>query len=164
MIEPKAHFLYPAALFASREPYQINTILGSCVAVCIWDKVLNYGGMCHYMLPYWNGEGLASPRYGNIAIEKLLEKMYSFGCEKKNLVAKTFGGGEVLDFKTPQFDIGKRNIKLASEILNEKRIPVVSSSLGGKYGRKIIFFTDSGSVKQRYVQRQVTNFENDAEN
>lgn len=164
MSNPNAHFLYPAALFASKEPFQINTILGSCVAVCIWDKKLKYGGMCHYMLPYWNGEGLASPKYGNIAIEKLLEKLYSFGCIKKNLVAKTFGGGEVIDFKSPQFQIGKRNIQLANEILDDENIPVVSSSLGGKYGRKIIFFTDTGDVKQKYVQRQVTNFDEEDTN
>jgi len=155
-----SHFLYPAALYASQEPFQINTILGSCVAVCFYDKIMQYGGMCHYMLPYWNGEGLASPKYGNIAIEKLLEKMYSFGSKKFNLVAKVFGGGEVIDTKNPQFNIGERNIKLAWEILAEQKIEVVSSSVGGKLGRKIIFYTHTGEVKQRYVQRTITNFDN----
>jgi chemotaxis protein CheD len=163
MSEIDSHFLYPAALFASKTPYQISTILGSCVAVCFWDKVLNYGGICHYMLPYWNGEGLASPKYGNIAIEKLLEKMYSFGCEKHNIIAKAFGGGEVIDFKNPQFHIGKRNITLATEMLNEKRISIVSSSLGGKLGRKLIFYTQTGDVKQKYVQRQICDVNSDSE-
>ncbi|HAN19342.1 MAG: chemotaxis protein CheD [Bacteroidetes bacterium GWC2_33_15] len=155
-----SHFLYPAELYASKEPFQINTILGSCVAVCLWDRTLNYGGMCHYMLPYWNGEGLASPKYGNIAIEKLLEKMYSFGCNKMNIVAKVFGGGEVIETKSPQFHIGERNIKLALEVLEEKKISIISSSLGGKQGRKIIFYTHTGEVKQRYVQRQTVNPDN----
>ncbi len=155
MDNPKSHFLYPAAIYASEEPCQINTILGSCVSVCFWDKTLKVGGMCHYMLPYWNGEGLASPKYGNIAIEKLLEKMYSFGSKKFNIVAKVFGGGEVIDTKTPQFNIGERNIKLAFEFLNEQKINIVSQSVGGKLGRKIIFCTENGAVKQRYVQRQV---------
>jgi chemotaxis protein CheD len=153
----KSHFLYPAALFASDEPHQINTILGSCVAVCFWDQTMGTGGMCHYMLPYWNGEGLASPKYGNIAIEKLLEKMYSFGSKKYNIVAKVFGGGEVIDTKSPQFHIGERNIKLAFDILKEENIKIVSQSVGGKLGRKIIFHTHSGEVKQRYVQRQIKN-------
>jgi len=163
MSDIESHFLYPAALFASKEPYQISTILGSCVAVCLWDKALNFGGMCHYMLPYWNGEGLASPKYGNIAIEKLLDKMYSYGCEKNNIIAKVFGGGEVIDFKNPQFHIGKRNIKLATEMLNEKRISVVSSSLGGKLGRKLIFYTQTGDVKQKYVQRQINDVSSDSD-
>lgn len=151
----QSHFLYPAALYASKEPIVINTILGSCVAVCVWDQVLKYGGMCHYMLPYWNGEGLASPKYGNIAIEKLLEKMYSYGSKKYNIIAKVFGGGEVIDVKTPQFHIGERNINLAFEVLEEEKIQVVSQSVGGKLGRKIIFYTETGEVKQRYVQKQI---------
>lgn len=110
--------------------------------------------MCHYMLPYWNGEGLASPKYGNIAIEKLLEKMHSLGSSKINIVAKVFGGGEVIKTKNPQFNIGERNIKLAWEQLKELKIPIVSSSVGGKNGRKIIFYTETGEVKQRYVKGQ----------
>src|SRR5512133_3111807 len=92
----KEHYLYPATLFASREPHIINTILGSCVAVCMWDNVLGYGGINHYMLPLWNGKGLASPKYGNIAIRKLYEKMIDLGCSSMNLNAKVFGGADVL--------------------------------------------------------------------
>ncbi|MEA2106499.1 MAG: chemotaxis protein CheD [Bacteroidota bacterium] len=155
----QSHFLYPAALYASKEPFQINTILGSCVAVCLYDPVLNYGGMCHYMLPLWNGEGLASPKYGNIAIEKLVEKMINFGSNKYNIKAKIFGGGEVIETKNPHFNIGQRNITLAKDILAEEKIPIISSSVGGKLGRKIIFFTDTGEVKQRYVQKQNNNIQ-----
>lgn len=153
-----SHFLFPSALYASKDPFQINTILGSCVAVCLYDPVLRYGGMCHYMLPLWNGDGLASPKYGNIAIEKLLDKMINFGSKKHNIKAKIFGGGEVIETKNPQFNIGQRNISLAKDILAEANIPIVSSSVGGKLGRKIIFFTDTGEVKQRFVQRQNTNY------
>src|SRR6056297_2647363 len=96
-MELKTHFLYPSTLFASKTPYLVNTILGSCVAVCMYDPVLKIGGINHYMLPLWNGEGLASPKYGNIAIEKLLEKLKSFGSKKYNIKAKIFGGGEVIE-------------------------------------------------------------------
>jgi chemotaxis protein CheD len=147
------HFLYPAELYVSRTPYQINTILGSCVAVCLYDHVLNIGGMNHYMLPYWNGQGLASPKYGNIAIEKLLEKMISLGCNKNNLKAKIFGGGEVIETQIVQFHIGTRNIELARQFLEERKIPIVSSSVGGKLGRKIEFITATGEVRQKYVQK-----------
>lgn len=160
----ESHFLYPSAIHASKTPCQINTILGSCVAVCFFDTQLKIGGMCHYMLPYWNGEGLASPKYGNIAIEKLLEKMYSFGSAKHNIIAKVFGGGEVIEAKSPQFHIGERNINLALEVLAEQKIPIISSSVGGKNGRKIIYFTHTGEVKQRLVQRQLISPENSKEN
>src|SRR6056297_3813852 len=107
MIPEKSHFLYPAALFAPRESHIINTILGSCVAVCFWDPTMNIGGMAHYMLPLWNGEGLASPKYGNIAIPKLIEKMTGLGSKQKNLKAKIFGGANIFESNLEQFQIGE---------------------------------------------------------
>ena len=74
-------------MFASAQPAEVTTILGSCVAVCFWDRYLGIGGINHYMLPTWNGMELASPKYGNIAIERLLERMEQLGAQKKNLVA-----------------------------------------------------------------------------
>ena len=147
------HFLYPAELYVSKVPYQINTILGSCVTVCLYDPILNIGGMNHFMLPYWNGQGLASPKYGNIAIEKLLDKMLSFGCNKNSIKAKIFGGGEVIETQIVQFHIGARNIEVAKLALEEKKIQIVSSSVGGKLGRKIEFMTSTGEVRQKYVQK-----------
>lgn len=147
------HFLYPAELFISKSPYQVNTILGSCVAVCLFDPILKIGGINHYMLPYWNGQGLASPKYGNIAIDRLADKMVSLGCNKNNLKAKIFGGGEVIETNIVQFNIGQRNIEVARLSLEEMKIPIISSSLGGKLGRKIEFFTATGDVRQKYVQK-----------
>lgn len=147
------HFLYPAELFVSKTPYQVNTILGSCVAVCLFDPVTQMGGINHYMLPYWNGQGLASPKYGNIAIDRLVDKMISYGCNKNSLKAKIFGGGEVIETNIVQFHIGLRNIEVAKTMLEEMKIPIVSSSVGGKLGRKIEFFTGTGDVRQKYVQK-----------
>ena len=151
MDEYLKHFLYPAALFVNSKPYEVSTILGSCVAVCLWDPYTQIGGINHYMLPLWNGQGLASPKYGNIAIQKLLEKLLALGCKKHNLRAKVFGGAEVIDTNVTQFHIGQRNIVIAFDMLAEEKIPVLSSSVGGKHGRKIIFFTNTGEVMQRYV-------------
>ncbi|MFW6227200.1 MAG: chemotaxis protein CheD [Bacteroidota bacterium] len=149
------HYLYPAALFNSKEAYYIHTILGSCVAVCLFDPVLKIGGMNHFMLPLWNGQGLASPKYGNIAIEKLIERMIGMGSRRQNLKAKVFGGGEVIDAHSVSFQIGLRNANLAISLLEELKIPVLSSSLGGKLGRKIQFATHTGEVRMKYVQRTV---------
>jgi chemotaxis protein CheD len=107
--------------------------------------------MNHFMLPQWNGIGLATPKYGNIAIERLIENMISFGSRKENLIAKVFGGGAVLETSFAQFNIGERNISITFELLNEFKIPVISKSTGGKLGRKIIFNTFTGEVVQRYV-------------
>lgn len=153
----QGYYLYPAALFASKSPYLVNTILGSCVAVCLYDPVLKIGGINHYMLPLWNGKGLASPKYGNIAIEKLMEKMIQLGSQKRNLKAKLFGGGEVIDSKISSFNIGERNIALALELLDELKIPIIGQSTGGKLGRKIQFITHTGEVRQKYVNREIAN-------
>jgi chemotaxis protein CheD len=150
-----SHFLYPAALYASKTPTQVNTILGSCVSVCLWDPIMKVGGINHFMLPFWNGQGLASPKYGNIAIERLLDKMKSMGCNPNNLKAKVFGGGEVIETKLKQFHIGDRNIQVAFEMLEELKIPVISSSVGGKLGRKIQFNSETGEVRHKFIQKQV---------
>lgn len=155
----KSHYLYPASLFADKEPHVVTTILGSCVAVCLWDPVLGQGGINHYMLPLWNGQGLASPRYGNIAIERLVERLVALGSRKENLKAKVFGGGEVLDTNLDSFHIGQRNIKIAMEMLADYGIPVIAQSVGGKQGRKIEFTTSTGEVRQKYIQRTIDSKE-----
>lgn len=149
------NFLYPSTLLVSNSPSVVTTILGSCVAVCLYDPILKIGGINHYMLPLWNGEGLASPKYGNIAIEKLVEKMYQQGSKKTNLVAKVFGGGEVIDTTIKQFNIGERNIKIALEMLEMYNIPIVAKSVGGKFGRKIQYTTNTGEVKHKFIERNV---------
>jgi len=90
------HFLFPSALFAEKNPHRITTVLGSCVAVCLYDPLTRQGGINHFMLPFWNGSGLASPRYGNIAIEALIDRMHLMGCQTMTLQAKIFGGPNVL--------------------------------------------------------------------
>jgi chemotaxis protein CheD len=149
-----SHFLYPSALFASREPYIVNTILGSCVAVCLFDPMLQIGGINHYMLPLWNGQGLASPKFGNIAINKLLEKMLSLGSSKSNLQAKVFGGGNIFESNLLQFQIGERNINIANETLAELQIRIISSSTGGTLGRKIQYNTFTGEVGQKMIEKK----------
>ncbi len=153
MERPK-HFLYPGALFLNPEPYMITTILGSCVAICLYDPVLKIGGMNHYMLPLWNGQGLASPRYGNIAIKKLIDNIEALGSNRSNIKAKVFGGAEIISTNISQFMIGERNINIAKDLLHEEKIQIIASSVGGKLGRKIIFDTYSGEVRQKFVGNQ----------
>jgi len=140
------HFLFPGTLFADPRNYQVSTVLGSCVAVCLWDSVLLVGGISHYMLPLWNGEGVATPRYGNVAIEKLLYKMLRMGCKKESLTAKVFGGANVTGTGNEVFLIGDRNVALAYQLLEEYGIPVKASDVGGRVGRKIILHTSTGIV------------------
>jgi chemotaxis protein CheD len=106
------------------------------------------------MLPLWNGQGLASPKYGNIAINKLVEKMLSLGCSTSNLKAKVFGGANIFESNLLQFQIGERNIAIAVDLLKEYRIQIVSSSVGGTVGRKIQFFSQTGVVHQKMIEKR----------
>ena len=147
----KSHYLYPSAMFASRRPSLVSTILGSCVAVCLWDNKLEFGGINHFMLPLWNGQGLPSPKYGNIANIKLMQRMVSLGSDPENLNAKIFGGGEILISNNDQFHVGNRNIQIALDMLKDANIPVIGKSIGGVSGRKIIFNTHTGMVRQSLI-------------
>lgn len=146
MAEYKEHYLYTGTLFAHRDSYIVSTVLGSCVSTCLWDPVLRMGGINHYQLALWNGVGLASPKYGNIAIEKLIGKMLKLGCKKKNLVAKVFGGASVLDNNNSPFKVGEENTLIAQKVLSEIGIKIVAADVGGVHGRKLRYDTQSGVV------------------
>ncbi len=148
------HYLYQSNIFVSNKPFQIETILGSCVAVCLYDQRNKYGGMNHFMVPLWNGSGLASPKFGNIAIENLIENMLALGSQKRELVAKLFGGANQFDYKNDVLAVGQRNIQIAKSMMESLRIPVLSESLGGTQGRKIVFDTATGQVLMKYIVKQ----------
>jgi len=109
------------------------------------------------MLPFWNGEGLESPRYGNVAIAQLFQKMLELGVKKEDIECKIFGGAEMLVEQVSVFNIGQRNIELAQKVISEIGIPVTSSSTGGKLGRKIHFNTGTGEVLQKYLVKNEQN-------
>ncbi len=146
------HFLLPGAVFAKDGDYLITTVLGSCIAICLHDPRMKKGGMNHYKLPLWNGEGLPTPKYGNIAINVLIENMLEMGCDRKNLTAKVFGGGAVLKGAEGVLNVGERNIEVARDILAKERIPVVASCVGGEASRKIIMNTRDGAIKMKKAQ------------
>ena len=145
------YYLYPSSLFIQKEGHLVTTVLGSCIAVCFYDSVNKVGGINHYMLPFWNGNELASPKYGNIAIETLLKKMERLGSKRENIVAKIFGGANQLDHR---LSVGERNIKVAIEMLSDLKIKIVAKSVGGERGRKLNFNTFSGEVFMKYITKQ----------
>lgn len=153
MTELKQHFLYPGTLFVADKPYYITTLLGSCVAVCLYDQRLKIGGMNHFLLPNWDGKGLASPKYGNIAIDQLIKKMERLGSRKSDIISKAFGGANVLGNNSNVFQIGERNIKIAGDLLDEYGITIKAASTGGLLGRKIIFNTFTGEVRMKYISK-----------
>ncbi len=153
--ENNSHYLLPGNLFVNSDEYAVTTVLGSCVSVCLWDQVRMIGGINHYMLPFWNGDGLASPRYGNIAIAKLIERMLDLGANRGSLRAKVFGGGDVLKMTSAYMNIGERNVLLAQDMLRDENIPIISGDTGGKNGRKLVFNTRTGVVLVKLLKKQI---------
>jgi chemotaxis protein CheD len=95
MIQGSSTFIHVGQIHVDSAPHAISTVLGSCVAVCLYDSTLGIGGMNHYLLPFWNGNGLQSPKFGNIAIPKLIESMMIKGSNPKTMQAKIFGGASL---------------------------------------------------------------------
>jgi len=140
-------YLHPGQLFVSADSHAVTTILGSCVAVCLWDPVTRIGGINHFLLPTFSGAGIASPRFGNIAVKELLDQLAQLGGQKRNLLAKLFGGACVLEaFRQRQHHLGMQNIEVARELLQSESIPLVGHDVGGQRGRKLIFHTDDGAA------------------
>ncbi len=149
------HLLYPADIYADKSPCIVNTVLGSCVSVCLYDPVLQQGAINPFILPQWNGHDLSTMKYGNLATIRILEELLNFGSKYENIVAKVFGGAEVLSGTPTNFHIGRRNARMALEILNEFKIPIVLSNVGGNSGRKIIFNTLTGETEHNFIQHRI---------
>lgn len=156
-IPPKNHYLHPSTLYIGLEGEWVTTILGSCVSVCLIDPKNQIGGINHFMLPFWNGDGLESPKFGNVAIHQLFQKLLEYGSKKEDIVCKIFGGAEVLNEQYSMFNVGQRNIELAYRIMADLGISVKGSSTGGKLGRKIHFNTGTGEVLQKYLSKTTQN-------
>jgi chemotaxis protein CheD len=137
------HFLYPGQVFVTREPMTISTILGSCAAVCLWDRHKRAGGMNHYLLPEGQAEGPNRLRYGNIANPELLREVLALGCEVRNLQAKVFGGSSAFAVDLSQ-SVGTRNVDLAESFLRSAGIPIVEREVSGKHGRRLVFHVADG--------------------
>jgi chemotaxis receptor (MCP) glutamine deamidase CheD len=141
--EESRHFLYPGQVFVTRDPITISTILGSCAAICLWDRNKKAGGMNHYLLPEGLGEGPNRLRYGNVANPELLKQVLALGCEVRHLQAKVFGGSSAFG-KDPLQSLGSRNVQLAEEFLRSAGIPVMERDVSGKHGRRLVFQISDG--------------------
>ena len=139
------HFLYPGYIFVTKEATVISTILGSCAAVCLWDRRLKVGGMNHYLLPEGPEESTNRLRYGNVANPELLKQMLDLGCQVKDLQAKIFGGASAFA-ADPVLAVGSKNVVLAEEFLRDAGIATVAKDVSGKHGRRLTFNTGDGSA------------------
>ncbi len=160
----KAHHVFaakilPGEYYVSKHDEMINTVLGSCIAACIWDYKQGIGGMNHFMLPigceveHSGKEHLTSAtRYGNFAMEILINEILKAGGSKKNLRVKLFGGGRVLTSMS-SIDIGKKNIDFVHDYLYEEGLEIVSEDMGDVHPRKVLFYPATGRVRMKKLYK-----------
>ena len=142
---PVSVYLHPGQIYAASHAALVSTVLGSCVAVCLWDPIARIGGMNHFLLP--TGKG---PRYANEAMPQLIEEMTSRGAFVARIVAKVFGGACVIPgFSGSRRAIGSQNTDAALQFLTAHSIPLRATQTGGSRGRKLLFHTGTG---QAYVK------------
>ena len=153
MIYEKEITLHVGGVHASAEPTLIKTLLGSCVAVCLWDTRAGVGGMNHFLLPDTPREGpLEDPtRFGVHAMDRLVGEMLKLGAEPRRFVAKVFGGASVLGWRGMSAGIPQANVDFVRGFLAREGITVAATSVGGSRPRQVRFLTDTGKAIVRYV-------------
>lgn len=139
-------FLVAGEIHVATQPSLISTVLGSCVAVCLWDMRSRIGGMNHYMLPTAGSANVDSVRYGDNATDALVVAMVGHGACTGNLRARIYGGASLLPFGDKGTGIGERNLEMAAKRLQAHRIPVVGSRTGGREGLIVRFDTGTGDI------------------
>ncbi|NBO37351.1 response regulator [bacterium] len=150
----KSHYLFPGQFFVSREPCLVTTILGSCVAVALFDPSRRIAALNHYLLPRPSGmaqEG--SLRYGSVSLPLMIEEMLALGARSESIQAKVYGGARVLDNVGLGESIGKHNIDFALDYLKAQKIPVLANELAGHLGRKIVLNTSDFSIKHELMSQ-----------
>ena len=150
--------ILPGEYYVSMHGELISTVLGSCISACIRDVKLGIGGMNHFMLPMGDEDEHAgkihltsATRYGNFAMEMLINEILKAGGRRKSLEVKLFGGGRVLASMST-IDIGNKNINFVHEYLHEEGLRVAAEDTGDIYPRKVLFFADSGKVRVKKLQ------------
>lgn len=140
-------YLLPGHLVAAAEPCDVTTILGSCVAVCLFDRRGRAGGVNHFLLPHHPPTQPRSPRFGSVAIRELIDAVCAHGTRRADLRAHVFGGaGVIAGLATAWRQVGQQNVELAEQMLADEGITVVERDLGGTRGRRLRFRTDDGAA------------------
>ena len=155
--------ILPGEFYVSRGGELISTVLGSCVSVCIRDKALGVGGMNHFMLPEegdfssvnWGSDpNSRMARYGNWAIEFLVNELIKIGAQKSRFEVKVFGGGQVI---ANMSDVGQRNILFTFNYLQREGLSTVASDVGDAFPRKVINYPETGKVLMKKLKSQHNN-------
>ena len=146
--------ILPGEFFVSDIPMVVYTVLGSCVSACVRDPIAGVGGMNHFMLPKPKEGGSdswgESTRYGSYAMESLINEILKRGGMKSRLEIKLFGAGRIYE---GNIDVGARNAEWVLGYLQAEGLTACKTDLGDVFPRKIYYFTESGRVLLKKIER-----------
>ncbi len=161
--ETYAARLMPGEYYVTKNDEGVYTTLGSCISACIRDHVRGIGGMNHFMLPAsaladkdnWRSTSLSdATRYGNFAMEHLINDILKHGGQRQNLEVKLFGGGRIMSNMS---DVGMRNITFVHDYLKTEGLKSVSEDLGDVFPRMVVYFPATGKVRVKRLRSLHTN-------
>jgi chemotaxis protein CheD len=154
-------FLQPGEIHFSETSAQVTTILGSCLAVTMWEPNLKIGAICHALLPSCpNSEKCSREcpdqfKYVECTIAWMIEKFQERAIKRSTIECKVFGGGDMFPPSVEdekRLSVGKQNVKMALRILKMEGLRVVAQDLEGTIGRKIIFNSENGQVLMKRIR------------
>lgn len=151
--------ILPGEFYVTRDNEKIETVLGSCISACVRDPVAGVGGMNHFMLPVdknastVRSELADANRYGNYAMENLINAILRSGGQRNRLEFKIFGGGRIMSQMT---NVGWYNIGFTFDYIYTEGFKVVSQDIGDVYPRKIVYYPLSGRVRVRRLNSMHT--------
>jgi chemotaxis protein CheD len=134
-------------VFFTEEPTEVVSMVGSSVAVTLYDRVRKTGGVLHFFEPEWSGVGIKSHRYGDVGVEDLVKRFINSGSERVNLIANIIGGATLGEFSIETLPIGLRNVQSAKKVLDQEEIAIDMVEVGKEIGRYISFNSETGEVK-----------------
>jgi chemotaxis protein CheD len=153
--------LLPGDYYVTRYNEAIFTVLGSCVSACVRERKLGIGGMNHFMLPLDQSGGTSAwaenlvssaTRYGNVAMERLINDIMRLGGQRANLEFKVIGGGKVLDMA---LDVGARNARFIRDYLQTEGFLITAEDLGDCFARKLYYNPTTGKLRVKRLTATV---------
>ncbi|MES2674766.1 MAG: chemotaxis protein CheD [Pseudomonadota bacterium] len=149
--------IHPGDWYIGNKYHSIYTVLGSCVSLTAWHPVLKLGGMCHFILPelpkgMTDREEIKAGRYANTALLLLKNAIL-----KHDSLARfqfgLFGGSDTIS----HFDIGKKNIRVAQQWLDQENLIARQIDVGGTISRSLILTMSTGTVAVKRYEMQTIN-------
>src|SRR5262249_14323447 len=149
MVEPgmlAGIYLHPGQMCFCDQPTRVETVLGSCVAVTMWNPRLQIGCICHAVLPSSRGSDSEPLTYVDSSIQCMLNVLARHSSRRQDLQVKLFGGATMRRLVPHQNSVGRQNVDAAMALLREEGFTLCTSDTGGTAGRKLLFYTATGEV------------------